>query len=67
MAKFVYNNIKININISSMIFELNYDYYPYVLFEDEVYAYSKSCLAKDLAKELKDLILIYQQNLFYTQ
>ena len=63
--EFVYINAK-NINTNYIFFKLNYSYYPYMFFKD-----TNPCLrfylANKLAKELKNLILIYQQNLIYTQ
>lgn len=48
-------------------FKLNYSYYPYVFFKNEIDLYLKSYLVNKWAKEQKDLILIYQENLFYTK
>lgn len=66
MAKFIYNNYK-NTSISHNFFEFNYSYNLYISFEDKVNPCLSSCLSHKLAKELRNLILIYQQNLFYTQ
>lgn len=41
MAKFAYNNVK-NINISYILFELNYNYYFYMLYKKNVELYFKS-------------------------
>lgn len=43
-----------NVNIDHMFFELNCCYYLYVLIKDKVNSYSKSYLANELAKKLKD-------------
>ena len=64
MAKFTYNNAK-NANTGHTLFELNYKFYLQVLFERDVDPYSKFCLANKLANELKKLIKICFQNLFY--
>ena len=39
MAEFIYNNAK-NASISHTSFELNYGYYPWMLYEDDVNLYS---------------------------
>ena len=65
MTEFVYNNAK-NVSINHTQFELNYGYYPCVLLKNDANSRSKSHSAKELAKELKDLMSIYQQNLFHT-
>ena len=66
MAKFEYNKAK-NASTSHMPFEVNCNFHPQVSFEDDVNFCSKSCSANELAKELRELIDIYQQNLFYAQ
>lgn len=66
MVEFVYNNTK-NINIDHIPLELSYSYYPYAFFEDKTNLYPKSRSANELAKELRNLISIYQQNLICTQ
>ena len=66
MAKFAYNNAK-NASISHTLFELNYGFHPQVFFEDDVDPRSKSRFADKLAKELRELMDICQQNLFHTQ
>lgn len=66
MAEFAYNNTK-NTSIGHMSFKLNCGYHFYIFFEDEINPCLRSHSANKLAKELKDLILIYQQNLLYAQ
>ena len=66
MAKFAYNNTK-NTSTGHTPFELNYGFYPRVFFEDNVEPCSRSCSANELAKELRELINICQQNLFHAQ
>lgn len=66
MVKFVYSNTK-NTNIGYIQFELNYNYYPRIFFEDDVNLYLKFYSANKLVNELKNLILTYQQNLIHTQ
>ena len=64
--KLIYNNTK-NISMSYISFELNYRYYPIVLFEDKTNFYLKSCFTHKLVKELRKLIKICCQNLFHIQ
>ena len=66
MAKFAYNNLK-NVCTGHMLFELNCDYYPQISFKDDIDPYSKSCSANKLAKKLRELMNIYQQNLLHAQ
>ena len=66
MTVFAYNNA-INASTGYTPFELNCGYYARILFEKHVDTNSKSSSADKLAKELKKLIEIYCQNLFYAQ
>lgn len=66
MAKFVYNNAKNGI-IGYKLSELNYGYYPYIFFEDNIDLCLNSHSANQLAKKLRDLISVCQQNLLHTQ
>ena len=66
IAEFAYNNAK-NAKSGHTSFELNYSYHLQVFFEDNINFYSKSHFADKLTKELKELMDICQQNLFYTQ
>ena len=66
MAKFAYNNAK-NTSTGHMPFKLNYGFYPRVFFKDNINPYSRSCSANELAKKLKELIDICQQNLLHAQ
>ena len=66
MAEFAYNNAK-NASTGHTPFKLNYSFYPRVFFKDDIDFCSRSCTANKLAKELRELIDIYQQNLFYAQ
>ena len=62
MIEFIYNNAK-NASIGHTLFELNYDYYPRISYEQKVNPYSKS----KSADELRELMIICQENLYYTQ
>ena len=66
MVKFTYNNAK-NANTGHTSFELNCSFHPQVSFEDDVDPCSRSCSIAKLAKELKELMDICQQNLFHAQ
>lgn len=65
IAEFVYIKTK-NTSIGYKLFKLNCNYYLRISFEDKVNPHSKFRSANKLTKELKKLISIYQQNLFYT-
>ena len=64
MTEFAYNNAK-NSSTGHTLFELNYGFYPQVFFEENVKSRSKFCSVNKWAKELKELIDIYQQNLLH--
>ena len=66
MAEFTYNNAK-NASTGHTSFKLNCGFHPRVFFKDNVNPCSKSCSANELAKELKELIDICQQNLLHAQ
>ena len=66
MAEFAYNNAK-NASIGHIPFELNCGFHPRVSFEDNVNPRSRFCSANKLAKELRKLIDICQQNLLHAQ
>ena len=66
MAEFAYNNTK-NASTNHTLFELNCSFHPRVSFKDNVDPCFRSCSADKLTKELKELMDIYQQNLFYAQ
>ena len=64
MAKFAYNNAK-NASTGHTPFELNCSYHLRIFFKDDIDSRSKSCSANKLAKELRELIEVCCQNLFY--
>ena len=66
MAKFAYNNIK-NTHIGHTPFEPNCDYHLRVSFKEDIDPRSISHSANKLAEELKELMEVYCQNLFYAQ
>ena len=57
MAKLAYNNIK-NTSTSYTLFELNYGYYPRILFKEDIDPYSISCSVNKLAEELRESLEI---------
>ena len=66
MAKFVYNNAK-NASTGHTPFELNCGYHPRMLYEEEVDSHSKSKSANKLLAELKELMIVCQENLHHVQ
>ena len=66
IAEFTYNNAK-NTSTGHMLFELNCSFYSQVFFKDDIDPHSRSCSANGLAKELRELMDICQQNLFHAQ
>ena len=66
MAEFTYNNAK-NANISYTPFELNCGYYPQMSYKEEVDSHSKFKLADKLSVELRELIIVCQENLYDAQ
>ena len=66
MAKFTYNYAK-NVSTGHMFFKLNYSYYLWILYKEEVDSHSKSKLADGLLVELGELIIIFQENFHHAQ
>ena len=66
MAEFAYNNAK-NTTTGHTPFKLNCGFHPQVFFVDEIDPCSRSYFANKLAKELRELMDICQQNLLYAQ
>ena len=62
--EFAYNNTK-NASTSNISFKLNCIYHFRVFFEEDVELYLKSYFINELAEELKGLIEVCCQNLFY--
>ena len=65
MIEFVYNNAK-NVDIGYIPFELNCDYHSRVFFEKDDNFRLKSCFANKSINELRELMEVCYQNLFYT-
>ncbi len=64
LTEFAHNNIK-NASTGHISFKFNYGYRFRMLFEDETDLRLRSRFVNKLAKELKELIEICCQNLFY--
>ena len=64
MVEFAYNNAK-NANTSHILFKLNYRYYPCISYKENLDPRSMSTTAKKLFFELRNLMAIYQQNLYH--
>ena len=66
MAEFAYNNAK-NASTGPILFKFNCNYHLKVLFKENINPRLRSCSANKLAKELKELMEVCCQNLFYAQ
>ena len=64
MAEFAYNNAK-NASTGYTLFELNYGYHPWMSYKEEVDPRSKSKSADQLSAELRELIIVCQENLYH--
>ena len=62
MAEFTYNNAK-NASIDYTPFELNCGYHSHVFYKENVDPCSKSKSAEDLANDLRELMMVYWDNL----
>ena len=62
IAKFVYNNAE-NASTGHTLFKLNYDYYSRMSYKKEVDSRSKSKSIDKLSTELREMIIICQENL----
>ena len=62
MAEFTYNNA-INDSTSHTRFKLNCGYHFWMLYKKKVYLCSQSKLAEELSEKLKELIVVYCENL----
>ena len=66
MAEFAYNNAK-NTSIGYTPFELNCGYYLRMSYEEDVDPRSQSKPADELLAELRELMIICQENLYHAQ
>ena len=66
MAEFVYNNAK-NASTNHTPFKLNSGYHPRMLYKEDVNPRSQSKSADKLSAELKEMMIVCQENLYNTQ
>ena len=66
MAVFAYNNTK-NLSTGHIPFELNCGYYFWILYKEKFDSRSKSKSVNKLSAELRELMIIYCENLYHTQ
>ena len=66
MAEFAYNNAK-NASTGHTPFELNYVYHPRMSYKEDVYSRSQFKSADKLSAELKELMIVCQENLYHAQ
>lgn len=66
LVEFIYNNAK-NASIGYTSFGLNYKYYFWILYKENIDSCFKSKSIDKLLAELRKLIIIYRENLYYTQ
>ena len=66
MAEFAYNNIK-NASTGHTAFELNCGYHLCVFIEENTNPQFQSKSADKLLAELRDLMILYQKNLYQAQ
>ena len=66
MAEFTYNNAK-NTSTNHTPFELNYGYHPQMSYKEDVNSCSQSKLADELLAELREVMIVCQENLYHTQ
>ena len=66
MAEFAYNNAK-NTSTGHTPFELNCGYHPRMSYEEDVDPRSQSKSADELSAELRELMIVCQENLHHAQ
>ena len=66
MAKFAYNNAK-NASFGHTPFKLNCDYHHRMSYKDNVNPCSKFKSTDKLLTKLRELMIIYRENLYYAQ
>ena len=66
IAEFAYNNAK-NTSTSFTPFKLNCGYHPWVFYKKDLDPRSKLRTAEELSFKLRELMTVYQQNLYHTQ
>ena len=66
MAEFAYNNAK-NTSTGHTLFELNCDYHLRISYKEDIDSRSQSKSADELLAELRELIIVCQENLHHAQ
>ena len=66
IAEFAYNNAK-NASTNHTSFELNCGYHSRMLYEEQVNPHFKSESVDKLLAKLRELMIVYQENLHHTQ
>ena len=66
MAEFAYNNAK-NASTGHTTFELNCGYHSWMFYEEDVNSRFKFKSADELSAELRELMIVCQENLHYAQ
>ena len=66
MAEFAYNNAK-NASTGHTPFELNCGFHPRMSYEEDVDPRSQSKSADELSAELRELMIVCQENLHHAQ
>ena len=66
MAEFAYNNAK-NASTGHISFELNCGYHSWMSYEEDVDLRSQSKSADELLAELRELMIVCQENLHHAQ
>ena len=66
MAEFTYNNAK-NVSFGYTPFELNSGYHSWMSYKDNIDSYFKLKSADNLSAELKELMIVYRENLYHAQ
>ena len=66
MAEFAYNNAK-NVSSGHTLFKLNCEYHLWMSYKDNVDPRSKYKWADKLSTKLRELVIVYKENLYYAQ
>ena len=66
MAEFAYNKSK-NASTGHTPFELNFGYHPRMSYKEKVDPRSQSKSANELSEELRELMIVCRENLYYAQ
>ena len=66
IVEFAYNNVKY-ISKGYTSFKLNCSYHLHVFYKEDIDPYSRSKIADELTKELRNLMAVYMENLQHTQ